>query len=490
MAYVLAGSWAVYLIGINVFLRTRLFRNLISEDPTTMLVEYTSAYSVIPGRAHVEGLRIRGSDSNVQWILTLDRCDLHFGVLDFAHQRFHASHVRGDGVSMRVRQKEASFTAEEAAALPPVPGFTDPPIAGPKPPPLTDAQYNLWSIWLEDVVADHVREVWVDTTRYSGDFQVRGRWFFRPMRWLDIGPATIEVRTLEVSYGPLESWTSGVTGRIDATIHPFDVRAVSLKAVPGHVSVQADLRGAVHVATVAEHFLRGTPVTAVKGESSFEVGLALDHGVLQPGTHARLDPFPAALSGFGLDVDAELEARIAVDDQRQGHATLEIRGARATHAGVVRATAVRVTGRVESPDVDLTRPFSEIAYEAAIDDLAAPSLGYWRSRLPLPASLGVDSGTATLSGQAAGSLTKETLDGHLHAAIHGLAIDGGRERVRADVSTTVRVSASLPARRADLSGSEVSFEDVRAAARGLTVTAPRIALRAPRLVVVAAGVLG
>jgi hypothetical protein len=490
VVYVLAGSWALYLVAMNVFLRTRLFRNLISEDPTAILVDYTSAYSIVPGVVHAEGLRIRGSDSNVQWILTIDRCDLHLGVLDFAHKRFHASHVRGDGVSMRVRQKASSFTAEEAAALPPVPGFTDPPMAAPKGPPLTDAQYDLWSIWLEDVVADHVREVWVDTMRYTGDLQIRGRWFFRPVRWLDVGPAAMEIRTLDVSYGPLETWASGVTGRLLVTIHPFDVRAVPLKEMPGRVSVDGDLRGAVHVATIAQRALRGTPVEAVRGESSFAARIALDHGVVLPGTHVHVDPFGAVVAGLGLDVAAEVEAGVVVDDDRLGHATVEVRGARATQAGTARASLASVKAAVASRDLDLTRPFTDPSYEVAIDDLAAPSLAYWSARLPLPAHLGIDSGELHASGQGTGSLTKETLDGDLRAAVHGLAVDGGQERVRGDLATTVRVVASLAERRADLSSSEVSLEGVHAEARGVTVTATHVALHAPRLVVVAAGVLG
>src|SRR5580698_10479300 len=116
-ALVLVGAWALYLVGMNVFVRTRLFRNLISEDPGSILVDYSSAYSLVPGWIHVEDLRIRGRDSNVEWILALDRCDFRFAVLDFTHRRFHAEHVHGDGLSLRVRQREPSFTAEEAAAL-------------------------------------------------------------------------------------------------------------------------------------------------------------------------------------------------------------------------------------------------------------------------------------------------------------------------------------------------------------------------------------
>jgi hypothetical protein len=192
VAIALLGAWALYLVAVNVFVGTRLLRNLTSYDPGALRVEYDRAYSILPGRIHVEGLRIRGRDSNVEWLLTIDRCD--FGVVfrDLLQRRFHATHVRGDGLSLHARQRRPTFTPDEADALPPVDGFSDPPYASVPPPAVTDAEYNLWSIWLEDVVADHVRDIWVDTLRYAGDARVSGRWYFRPVRWLEVGPARRE----------------------------------------------------------------------------------------------------------------------------------------------------------------------------------------------------------------------------------------------------------------------------------------------------------
>ena len=59
------------LVIANVLLRTRLLRNVIEDSPTSFAIlgdsselrlDYASAYSWIPGRVHVEGLKIRGSD--------------------------------------------------------------------------------------------------------------------------------------------------------------------------------------------------------------------------------------------------------------------------------------------------------------------------------------------------------------------------------------------------------------------------------------------
>jgi hypothetical protein len=58
-----------YLLVANVLLRTRLLRDTISGSSTPfgidgtssgLLFDYQSAYSLLPGRVHLEGVAIRG----------------------------------------------------------------------------------------------------------------------------------------------------------------------------------------------------------------------------------------------------------------------------------------------------------------------------------------------------------------------------------------------------------------------------------------------
>jgi hypothetical protein len=157
------GLLLVYWVAGNVLLKTRLFRRMVDASPEQLWIEYSSAYTIIPGTIHVDGLTIRGSDSAVQWILRLDRCDFHVHALDLLHEKFHAGHIRASGVSMRIRLrlKEGDATPEVVSALPPVPGFSDPPYLeiGPPTLPVTDENYHLWTIQLDDVDARNVREV-------------------------------------------------------------------------------------------------------------------------------------------------------------------------------------------------------------------------------------------------------------------------------------------------------------------------------------------
>ncbi len=361
-AIALVASVVAYFVGMNVFLRTRLFRSAITSDTGSLLVDYRSAYSPWPGRIHVEGLVIRGRDSSVEWILRLDRCDFRVSFMALTRKRFHASHVNGDGLSLRVRlRRDGPVLPEEMQALPPVPGFLDPPLAdvGPPPAPLTDANYNLWSIDLEDVDANHVRELWIDTVRYAGDLEVRGRWFFRPLRWLDVGPATVTLRSLEVGYGVVEPWLSGATGALVATVHPFALQEVLGADMLDRFSVDGDVGGTLRAANVLGRVLEAPDpgvARATRAEDApVDAHLRLDHGVLRSGTQVQIDRFAGVAHAGGLVIDASVTAQAHVDDEGTGHLRVGSTGLRIAQGASksLRATAVAVT--LATRDLDLAR---------------------------------------------------------------------------------------------------------------------------------------
>jgi hypothetical protein len=340
----------LYLIGMNIFLRTRLFRDAISFDPGSFRVEYANAHSVLPGRIHVEGLTIRGRDSSVEWIMTLDRCDFRVSFLDLVRRRFHARRVRGEGLSLRARRRLDEVNPS-VAALPPVLGFRDPPRkdVGPPEPPLTDENYRLWGVELDDVVAEHVREIWVDTVRCAGDFTVRGRWFFRPLRSLEVGPAVVDLRSAEVSFGQLETWASDLRGSIGVTLHPPDLRESTGTDFIDHASVDADAGAILRADLVMNRLLasgEGDETVITHAVAPVHVRLRLERGLIRPGTHLVAEPFDAEVRRGTLSLRTRAEADVRVEDkdgQNVGIAS-------------VRASASRLFARSAEVACSLARP--------------------------------------------------------------------------------------------------------------------------------------
>jgi hypothetical protein len=459
---------ALSYVAMNVLVGTHLFRDAIGADPGSLLVEYRRAYSLFPGRVHVEGLSIRGRDSSVEWALSIDRCDFTVSLVDLLRRRFHASHVKGDGLALLVRIRKDSVSAEAMSATPRIAGFLDPPLSDVGPPlaPLADADYHLWSVFLDGIEASHVRELWIDTVRYSGDLTVRGSWFFRPLRWLEVGPATVELHPLEVSFGEVEPWAQGVTGAIDVKVHPTDLVSTRGAGVAGQLSVHGDASGDLQLASLLNRLLPETttaPVTA-----RFNARIGIDHGAILPPTDLALDPFRATVEADGRSFTATLGVEVVAHDRGLASTLVTGTDVRIASGRSLLATAPRVSVRADTRIVDLAhvppRPFGLHAVAVNVPAVDLPSLAGLTALVRLPAGLSVEGGrghgsvtldldTAGESGAARADIEARSIRAHFEG-----------EAIAGDARLVLRAAARGGAM--DVSGTSLMFHtdgDVAAA---------------------------
>ena len=462
----------LYLIGMNVFIRTRLFRDAISFDPDSFLLDYTSAYSVLPGRIHVDGLTIRGRDTAVEWVLTLDRCDFRVSFAALLHRRFHARHVRGDGLTLRARRRVDEVTPS-VAALPPVPGFRDPPLTdvGPPEAPLTDENYRLWGVELDDVVAEHVREIWIDATRYAGDITVRGRWVFQPLRALEVGPAVVDLRSVIVSYGLVETWGSELEGSIKLTLHPLDLRQAQGADFIDHATADADARGTLHADRVMNRLAPpadGEGLEATQAVVPVELRLLADHGLIRPGTRIRAEPFDARLRRAALSFRARAEGEVRVeekDGQDLGVASARVASLSVLTSSTEVARAASLSAVLTSHELHLARLVSEpsgLSFHADLAGAETEALPYWQSLVPAAKGVAV-SGHATAEASAQGTVAEAArgqFAGNATVNVERLDVRGRSLGLRGDV--TAHVVLQRDEGGFDLSGSSVSARDVHA----------------------------
>ena len=152
----------LYLLAGNVLLLTPLLRKATNLKPEEFFLEYDRAYTLFPGNAHVKGLKLRFQDGNIQFRVTLDEVTVQIALFDLILQKFHATRVRGTGVSWRMIHKVMQIEGAEkrVAAFPVIEGFEGPPVQVPPPPGPPSSGDGLWSVRLDNVDVE-VREVWM-----------------------------------------------------------------------------------------------------------------------------------------------------------------------------------------------------------------------------------------------------------------------------------------------------------------------------------------
>jgi hypothetical protein len=196
-------AYVAYLAVANWMLRSQWLRAQFDGD--ALLVDYDAAWTIFPGPVHVEALRVRLRDSSHEVDLRVGRADVAVDRIGLSRRRFHANRVRASGVELRERTRLLPWelvAATDLDALPTIPGFGEAPWRIlPPSPPRSDAEYDLFAVQLEDVVAEDVREVWLERFRFRGSARAEGAFLLQPERWFGLADSRFEIASGNVAFG-------------------------------------------------------------------------------------------------------------------------------------------------------------------------------------------------------------------------------------------------------------------------------------------------
>jgi len=441
-AQILTGVALLYMVTLNVLLETSLLRRIANMGRSFEL-DYTRAYSLVPGKVHVEGLTLKGADSHVEWFVAVDSVTFGTDIVALMHRQFHANHVRATGVSVRVRLLESAPDVEHDAHVPPIPGFAVPALKPIGPPEaVSDASYDLVTVDLEDVEALHVRQIWVDTMNVHGDLDVRGRWVFHPVRLLAVGPASVDIRRLDVAYGADDPYVADARGYLATTIEPYNLRLPPADLVR-NLSIRADLAGTLRAQALPPMLPLPASVVLTDGVGTLSVRGELLRGVIAPASTCVLNIAALAAHGFRKSATSALALRshVALEGREPvGVVEIDLKGVDVSGASVVEAHADALGGSLRFAGVDLAAGPNDIGFTVSVSGLNAPSLVPWAALIPFDVSIaGKLTGAA---GHAEGSLTEGTLSGAVEVDVAGLSGTRGAARARADAHTVLTGSVA------------------------------------------------
>lgn len=441
-----AGTYVAYLFVINVLLSTGLGKKLLNDaDPTHAHFEWDSAYSLWFAQVHTKGFVVRGTDSAVEWRITADEASTSFGITDFFQRRVHMHGTTAKGISVRVRFKVTAPTAEYLAKLPPIEGLPDPPIKPPEKPPLTDADYNLWSVAIDDFAAEDFRELWVDTVRFTdaGGGSVAGAFYFKPMRLLRVDPTEYTARLGKVETGAT-TIASDIHGTFGAHVVEFDPRNDPFAFVDASAVAVAKLADLVWLNPIV-----GPSVALAGGGGPLEVSARIRQGVIEPGSRFDLwsQAWSASAERHRVSGTSLVHARVPKKSPTLSLVTLESYDVDVQHdqAQLVRAPSVNVLATFEN--TDLAASFRSWTLHL---DMVAASVPH------LEALNGYTDGSGILYGGSArvtvhGDADPAGAAGTFHALLSGATMQAGSAVVKGNGTV------DLTLRRFELATGEAEF---------------------------------
>ena len=434
----LACAWGLWLLAAQVFLRTPLLRHLINVHTPKVHLEYRSAWSWWPGSVRVRGLVLTGQDRAVQWRLALDDVTTSIAIGQLPSRLFHATavHARGVEFALRRRLRPVEMTPDRLRGLPVIAGLEELPLREEGPDDeLPDWRYRLFSVWLEDIAASEVRQIWIDQWRVDGAAELAGAFYLKPLREVLVAPGEARLHGAAVSGAGIPV-AGEVEGKLLVTLSKFDPRHLTMERFFHAANADADLRGRIAGIRV----LDGTG-----GAGPAYLSARMRKGRIELG-NASFDAGPLALRG----VRAE-SARLRFDSGEHMRATLLLRRARLRQR-IVRAGLVATTVAGAPIDFAALRIPGWVAIdvrEGRVDD--ARRLGAW-----LFGNDRVRAGRGRFSAHLEGPLHR--LAGSARVALSQLQISARGLQIRGDSRADVRIADLDPWRGADLTGTHVSVD--------------------------------
>jgi hypothetical protein len=305
-----------YLLAANLVLG-RWLRSWVNGDELALHLEYDRAWSPWPGRVYAKNLRLRVQDSNVQFEIRTDAVEVDVVLTSLLRRTFRATHLDVEGLKFKFRHKLEGLPENPrmVRALPPIEGFSDPPLMDKKPkkPP-----GKLWTIHITGVDA-RIAELWLQQFRSLGSGRVWGGFRLEPTRRLWVEPAALSLDPGPLNAGEKELVARDFGGRIDATVHEMDLERLHGWQVFSRISTHVALKANLANSNFLQMFVDPGDLQVEKGAGPLHVDVRLAQGVFRAPstityTSTRIELHSKQIRVFG---DARVDLAVPEPDRGQ-----------------------------------------------------------------------------------------------------------------------------------------------------------------------------
>lgn len=457
---------ALYYVGVNAMLASPLGEALFCSQPDLFQIRYDRAWTLIPGKVEVRGFQLSMQDPAVQLMITADRVhgDLHPWKLWRLH--FHATDVEADGVTLRVRPRVEPGDPREKTLdqLPPIAGYESAILL---PEEKNKPLGPLLLLDFENLTVHHLREVWIDRMRYTGDAEVSGGMLYKPFSRLRLDDVRISDAASKVLLEPNEIAIETLEARV--ALGEIDLAAPDLASLR---KLTADLK---LKATIEPRFLNGY-LTNVKGLSTLHasgapgplaVDVKIDEGVVAEGALlsyrtprvALRIPF-AEIAGTATVKGSAEKGRLALDVRLSGATLKQSDGDR-----LAEAERFGIVGR---SDVDLTK-LDQVDGVLSLSGGRVKRLAALNQFIPEGAGVRITEGAGEAEGKLWLDASTARGRGNIEVTASAVTVQNRSANVtgRLKLHGEIR-SLDLKSQALDLSGSTISIEDSTLRAQGRT----------------------
>jgi hypothetical protein len=269
------------------------------------------AYTILPGRVHLKGVRIF-SNSETQFVLSAEDMSFEVRLPALLRRKISVVSVLGENVrfQMRVQVSSTEGIEERVDAYPKLEG-----LPGVNTILLDEAEKaeeeEAYTVQVEGIDVN-LAELWFFEYRYLGAGTLEGGFIVGP-GIMGVDTSVQKVGPGELRFGPNQVIAENVHGRIEAEIPELDPEAHAdesfLELVTARIHLAADVRSLEHLRA----YLGGMAVKG--GAGPFEANFSMEEGRLGPESRITFDTEDVSLFGKGFSVrsDWDFDAHVRAE---------------------------------------------------------------------------------------------------------------------------------------------------------------------------------
>jgi hypothetical protein len=457
----LAAAELLYVAAFEWAARSGRLESWINRRPERLVVSFASAHSWFPCWGTVTGLELRGQAPRVRWRATVERGSGWLSPLPLLQRRLRLASASVSGVTLHLREagaEEGPPGAARAALLPPLPALAPPPVP---PRPVRPK----WSFEAPRVALRHVREVWFEDLRLTGEIAGRAGAELRRGREIEIASSGISFAGLRLDSGG-ETLAEGLAGELEGSVAAWAYRETppleALAGVTGHVTFS----GSMHGGALRRRFLPRQAWLELDDEPArFQGEVALAAGAFQPGSRVELPRARHEARCFGLRTAGDVTSTFAVVGAgAEARAELVARfDSYQVHRGELTEPDLAGTGLAvvaRSSELDLRRLPAALVATIDLGEARLPDLAVFSSFIPPTVNLALLGGSGRASGTAEAHLADWSVRGSFLAEIEDARVRYGELDLTGRVRLAVEAaSADVNTGRFDVAGSRFELVD-------------------------------
>ncbi len=293
----IALAYGGYLLLGNLVLNTGLGERIVNRKPERFQLQWTSGYTLLPFRAHLNDVQATGQFRRQHWQVQAERAEGAISVLGLLDKHIDLSGLRAEGVSVQLLP-----ATTDLAPVPHVEGG--------------------WKVRLLDVVAGNVNRLQAGRLRLAGKGTLQGGFEKR----FKGGALTVAPSRFSMQSAVLQR--DGKTVLDDATLElDFSLDRTVLAETRGlhtlgNVVTHMQAKGRTVGLRILTHDDRLPDIEPVPGEGRLDLDMRLVRGQFQPGGKLALAVPWHGTDSFGVTHDNQLAVDVSVQDGLRVKASL------------------------------------------------------------------------------------------------------------------------------------------------------------------------